>query len=131
MRIYVTSIYVDDQARARDFYTRVLGFELRHDVPLGAYRWLTVAEKGNPAATELLLEPDAHPAVSPYRAALRRDGVPAFSFQVDDLDAEHRRLGALGVTFVRTPVDAGPARMAVLDDGCGNLIQLVQMPTAG
>ena len=131
MKIHVTSVFVDDQATALDFYTRVLGFEVKHDIPLGQHRWLTVVEKGNPDATELLLEPSAHPAVKPYREALVRDGIPAASFKVDDLSAEFARLRGLGVAFTRAPMDAGPVRMAVLNDTCGNLIQLVEMKKPG
>lgn len=127
MRIYVTSILVDDQARALDFYTGKLGFVLKHDVPAGAYRWLTVVSPEQPEGTELLLEPGAHPAVPPYKQALVKDGIPATSFQVDDLDAEFKRLQGLGVRFTQAPMDAGPVRIAVLDDTCGNLIQLMQM----
>lgn len=131
MKIYVTSVFVDDQAKALDFYTRVLGFVVKHDIPMGAHRWLTLVERDNPQSTELLLEPSAHPAVGPFRQALMRDGIPAASFQVADLDAEHRRLSELGVTFTQAPMDAGPVRMAILNDGCGNLIQLVEMGNAG
>jgi catechol 2,3-dioxygenase-like lactoylglutathione lyase family enzyme len=131
MKIYLTSIFVDDQAKALDFYTRVLGFAVKHDVSLGKYRWLTLVEKDNPDSIELLLEPNEHPAVQPFRDALRRDGIPAASFQVDDVDAEYRRLRGLGVAFRRQPMTAGPVRMAVLDDTCGNLIQLVGPATAG
>jgi catechol 2,3-dioxygenase-like lactoylglutathione lyase family enzyme len=131
MRIYVTSILVDDQARALDFYTGKLGFVLKHDVPVGAYRWLTVVSKEQPGGTELLLEPDAHPAAAPFKAALVRDGIPSTSFQVDDIDAEFKRLKSLGVRFTMEPVDAGPVRVAILDDTCGNLIQLMQMKAAG
>lgn len=127
MRIYVTSVFVDDQAKALDFYTQKLGFELKNDVPVGAYRWLTVVSKEQPGGTELLLEPGAHPAVPPYKNALVKDGIPATSFQVDDVDAEFQRLKGLGVKFTREPMDAGPVRVAVLDDTCGNLIQLMQM----
>lgn len=127
MRIYVTSVFVDDQAEALDFYTRVLGFEKKHDIPLGEARWLTVVSPEAPQGTELLLEPSGHPAVPPYKAALVEDGIPAASFQVDDIDAEYKRLASLGVSFAREPMDAGNVRMAVLDDTCGNLIQLIQM----
>ena len=127
MRLYVTSVLVDDQAKALDFYTRKLGFQLKRDVPAGAYRWLTVVSKEQPDGVELLLEPDAHPAAGPFKAALVEDGVPATSFMVDDVDAEYDRLKALGVAFIREPMDAGPTRMAILDDTCGNLIQLIQM----
>lgn len=101
MRIYVTSVFVEDQAKALDFYTRVLGFEVKHDIPVGDYSWLTVVEKGNPDGTELLLEPSEHPAVRPYKEALVRDGIPATSFQVDDLGAEFDRLRKLGVEFTQ------------------------------
>ncbi|YBV97248.1 VOC family protein [Phyllobacteriaceae bacterium JZ32] len=131
MRIYVTSVFVEDQAKALDFYTRVLGFEVKHDIPLGDYSWLTVVEKGNPDGTELLLEPSEHPAVRPYKEALVRDGIPATSFQVDDLEAEFDRLRKLGVEFTQPPMDAGSVKMAVLNDTCGNLIQLVEMTEAG
>ncbi len=127
MRLYVTSILVDDQAKALEFYTGKLGFELKRDVPAGAYRWLTVVSKEQPDGVELLLEPGAHPAVPPYKAALVEDGIPAASFMVDDVDAEYERLRDAGVTFTREPMDAGPTRMAILDDTCGNLIQLIQM----
>lgn len=127
MKIYVTSVFVQDQAKALDFYTRVLGFEVKHDVPVGEHRWLTVVEKGSPGGTQLLLEPSEHPAVRPFKDALVRDGIPATSFQVDDLNAEFDRLRGLGVEFTQTPVVAGTVKMAVLNDTCGNLIQLVEM----
>jgi catechol 2,3-dioxygenase-like lactoylglutathione lyase family enzyme len=129
MRIYVTSVPVDDQSKAEDFYTRVLGFKVKHDVPVGEHRWLTVVSPQDPEGTELLLEPSGHPAVKPYKTALVEDGIPITSFQVDDIDAEYDRLLSLGVSFTQAPMDAGPVRMAVLDDTCGNLIQLVQMKT--
>jgi len=130
MRIYITSVFVDDQARALDFYTNILGFQIKHDVPAGDYRWLTVVSREQPKGVELLLEPDAHPAVAPYKAALVRDGIPATSFEVDDLDAEVERLTQRGVRFTVQPMDAGPVRMAVFDDTCGNLIQIIQMVDA-
>ncbi|MCB1466966.1 MAG: VOC family protein [Rhizobiaceae bacterium] len=127
MRTYVTSVFVDDQAKALDFYTGKLGFEMKNDIPLGDNRWLTVVSAEQPDGTELLLEPSDHPAVKPYKEALVADGIPAASFQVDDLDAEFGKLKAGGVAFTQEPMDAGPVRMAVFDDTCGNLIQLVQM----
>jgi catechol 2,3-dioxygenase-like lactoylglutathione lyase family enzyme len=127
MRIYITSIFVDDQAKALDFYTNKLGFKVKNDVPVGEHHWLTVVPKEQPDGTELLLEPGDHPAVAPYREALVEDGIPAASFQVDDVDAEFQRLKDMGVKFTQEPTDAGPVRMAVFDDTCGNLIQLVQM----
>jgi catechol 2,3-dioxygenase-like lactoylglutathione lyase family enzyme len=127
MRIYVTSVFVDDQAKALDFYTRMLGFEVKNDVPVGEHRWLTVVSPEDPQGTELLLEPSDHRAVKPYKTALVEDGIPATSFRVDDVDSEYERLLSLGVSFTRPPMDAGPVRMAVLDDSCGNLIELIQM----
>ncbi len=130
MRIYVTNVFVDDQDKAEKFYTDVLGFEVKHNIPLGENRWLTVVSSEDPGGTELLLEPSDHPAVKPYKEALVSDGIPAHSFQVQDLDAERKRLGDLGVEFTVEPMDAGPVRMAVFDDTCGNLIQLIQMMDA-
>lgn len=127
MRIWLTSVFVDDQDRALGFYTTKLGFVLRHDLPTGDHRWLTLVSPEEPEGTELLLEPAAHPAAKPFREALKADGIPFAAFRVDDLDAEVERLRGLGVRFTRDPADAGPVRMAVLDDTCGNLIQLVQM----
>lgn len=127
MKVYVTSVLVDDQAKALDFYTNKLGFEVKHDLPLGPHRWLTVVEKGKPESTQVLLEPSEHPAARPFKEALVRDGIPLTSFQVDDLDAEFGRLQGLGVAFTVPPMEAGPVKMAILDDTCGNLIQLIEM----
>ncbi|MGW5045519.1 VOC family protein [Streptomyces griseoluteus] len=126
MRINLASVFVDDQEKALRFYTDVLGFVRKADVPLGEYRWLTVVSPEQPDGTELLLEPDVHPAVKPYTSALRGDGIPATSFAVDDVRAEYERLRGLGVRFTQEPVTAGPVTVAVLDDTCGNLIQLAQ-----
>ncbi|MEU1204155.1 VOC family protein [Nocardia sp. NPDC056611] len=125
MRIYITSVFVDDQQKALDFYSGVLGFEKKHDIPLGAARWLTVVSPEDPQGAELLLEPDGHPAVKPYKDALVGDGIPAASFQVADVRAEFERLSGLGVKFTQQPVAAGPVTTAVFDDTCGNLIQIV------
>ncbi len=131
MKIYITSIFVDDQQKALQFYTETLGFEKKHDVPAGEHRWLTLTAKDAPGGTELLLEPSVHPAVGPYRAALVADGIPATSFQVDDLEAEYQRLSAKGVTFTLPPTEAGDVKVAVFDDTCGNLIQLMEMSGKG
>lgn len=131
MRIWVTSIFVDDQAKALDFYTNKLGFEVKNDIPMGEHRWLTLVSKEQPGGTELLLEPSEHPAAKPFKDALVADGIPFTSFQVDNLDAEFERLKGLGVEFTLEPMDAGPVRMSVFDDTCGNLIQLVQMTSEG
>ncbi|MFC9391918.1 VOC family protein [Streptomyces sp. NPDC057027] len=128
MRIHVTSVFVDDQDKALGFYTEKLGFVKKTEVPLGDYRWLTVVSPETPDGTELLLEPDAHPAAKAYAKALRDDGIPATSFAVDDVRAEYERLSALGVRFAQGPTEAGPVTIAVLDDTCGNLIQIVQLP---
>ncbi|MFJ4826235.1 VOC family protein [Streptomyces bacillaris] len=126
MRIHLTSVFVDDQEKALRFYTDVLGFEKKHDVPMGGEdRWLTVVSPEDPDGTELLLEPDKHPAVKPYTNALAEDGIPAASFAVDDVRAESDRLRALGVRFTQEPLTMGPVTTAVLDDTCGNLIQIV------
>ncbi|WP_206506040.1 VOC family protein [Streptomyces chrestomyceticus] len=126
MRIYVTSVFVDDQAKALSFYTEKLGFVKKHDVPLGGEaRWLTVVSPEDPDGTELLLEPSGHPAVQPYKTALVQDGIPAASFAVDDVRAEFERLRGLGVAFTQEPLEMGTVTTAVLDDTCGNLIQIV------
>jgi catechol 2,3-dioxygenase-like lactoylglutathione lyase family enzyme len=125
MRIQLTSIYVDDQRAALAFYTDVLGFIKHHDIPLGDHSWLTVVSPDSPDGPELLLEPSVHPAVKPYRDALVEDGIPLAQFAVDDVEAEYRRLTGRGVTFSQPPTDVGPAVVAVLDDTCGNLVQLI------
>jgi catechol 2,3-dioxygenase-like lactoylglutathione lyase family enzyme len=123
-RITVTSVYVDDQDKALRFYTDVLGFVKKTEIPLGEARWLTVVSPEDVDGTELLLEPDGHPAVRPFKQALQADGIPFTSFGVDDVNAEHERLRALGVRFTQAPLDAGPVTTAVFDDTCGNLIQI-------
>jgi catechol 2,3-dioxygenase-like lactoylglutathione lyase family enzyme len=125
MRIHVTSVFIDDQDKALAFYTDVLGFEKKTEIPLGGARWLTVVSPEDPDGTELLLEPDGHPAVGPYKRALVEDGIPAASFAVDDVAAEHRRLADLGVRFTQEPMTMGDVTTAVFDDTCGNLIQIV------
>jgi catechol 2,3-dioxygenase-like lactoylglutathione lyase family enzyme len=126
MKIVVTSVLVDDQAKALRFYTEMLGFRPKEDVPLGEYRWLTVVSPLEANGVELLLEPDAHPAAKPFKAALVADGIPLTSFGVDDVKAEHKRLVGLGVRFTQPPVAMGPVTTAVFDDTCGNLIQIAQ-----
>lgn len=126
MRIVVSSIFVDDQDKALAFYTKKLGFVKKREVPLGTHRWLTVVAPDNQDGTELVLEPDSHPAVGPFRSALVKDGIPFTSFAVDDIQAEYKRLQADGVVFTQPPVKMGPVTTAVLDDTCGNLIQLAQ-----
>ena len=127
MRIYVTSVFVDDQRKALEFYTDVLGFQKKRDIPLGSASWLTVVSPEQPDGTELLLEPSDHPAVRPYKKALVEDGIPATSFAVDDIQAEFDRLRSKGVRFTQEPTQMGVVSTAVFDDTCGNLIQIVQL----
>ena len=130
MRINVTSIFVDDQAAALTFYTDVLGFVKKTEVPAGEFLWLTVVSPEEPDGVELLLEPSAHPAVPPYKKALVADGIPAAQFAVGDVQAECARLKGLGVTFTQEPTEMGPVTTAVFDDTCGNLIQIAAMREA-
>ncbi len=127
IRIRVTSVFVNDQAKALAFYTDKLGFVKKQDVPLEAYRWLTVTAAAEPDGVELLLEPNAHPAAQAYQAAIYADNIPATAFDVDDIDAEVARLTGLGVAFQGPIADYGVVRVAVLDDTCGNWIQLQAM----
>jgi catechol 2,3-dioxygenase-like lactoylglutathione lyase family enzyme len=126
MRIGVTSVLVDDQDKALRFYTDVLGFVKKTEVPLGEARWLTVVSREDPDGLELLLEPDGHPAAKPFKRALVEDGIPFASFGVNDVNAEYKRLVGAGVRFTQPPVDLGPVATAVFDDTCGNLIQIAQ-----
>lgn len=127
IRIHMTSVFVNDQEQALRFYTEVLGFEPRTDVPIGnGDRWLTVGAPGQDGV-ELLLEPATHPAVGPYRDTVTSDGIPLASFSVADVHAEYDRLVEAGVTFTQPPTAMGPVTTAVLDDTCGNLIQLITL----
>ena len=124
MKITITSIFVDDQDSALAFYTDVLGFEVRHNVPMGEHAWITVVSPSFPDGPELLLEPSSHPAVAPYRNALKQDGIPLAQFGVDDVKGEYERLTAKGVTFTQPPTDLGEYAIASFDDTCGNLIMI-------
>ena len=124
MRITGASVMVDDQQKALRFYTETLGFQLKHNIPLGEHAWITVVSAEAPEGVQLSLEPDAHPAARPFKKALVEDGIPWTSFTVDDVKAEHERLAARGVRFVQPPTDLGTVITAVLDDSCGNLIQI-------
>jgi catechol 2,3-dioxygenase-like lactoylglutathione lyase family enzyme len=126
MRINLTSVLVDDQDKALRFYTDVLGFAKKTEIPLGHHRWLTVVSADDPNGTELALEPDEHPAAKPFKAALVDDGIPFTSFAVDDVQNEFERLSRLGVRFTQDPAQMGPVTTAVFDDTCGNLIQIAQ-----
>lgn len=126
MRIYVTSVFVDDQQHALEFYTTKLGFEKKSDIPLGEYRWLTIVPPDQKDGVELLLEPSAHAAVPAFKQALVQDGIPFTSFEVDDVEQEYSRLRSVGVKFMQEPVAVAKVITAVFDDTCGNLIQIVQ-----
>jgi catechol 2,3-dioxygenase-like lactoylglutathione lyase family enzyme len=127
MRIVVTSVFVDDQDKALEFYTNVLGFVKKTEIPLGAARWLTVVAPDDPDGTELLLEPEGHPAVGPFKRALVDEGIPFTSFAVENVHSEYDRLRSRGVHFTQPPVEMGPVTTAVLDDTCGNLVQIATM----
>lgn len=128
IKIAVTSVFVEDQDAALAFYADVLGFEQRNDIALGGDdRWLTVASPAGPEGVELLLEPNGNPIAKAYQQGTFEAGIPATTFAVDDLHAEHARMAALGVTFTMEPTAAGPVSTAVFDDTCGNLIMLTQL----
>ena len=126
MRINLASVMVDDQDKALKFYTEVLGFVKKVEIPMGEHRWLTVVSPEDADGTQLVLEPDSHPAAGPFKRALMEDGIPFTSFAVDDVQAEFDRLKGLGVTFTQEPTAMGPVTTAVFDDTCGNLIQIAQ-----
>jgi catechol 2,3-dioxygenase-like lactoylglutathione lyase family enzyme len=125
VKIKLTSIFVEDQQKALDFYTKILGFLKSHDIPVGEFRWLTVKSPEG-GETELSLEPNANPAARTYQDALFRQGIPATAFEVDDIETEFQRLSDLGVVFTGEPTKAGPVTLAVFADTCGNLIQIYQ-----
>lgn len=124
MKIVVTSVMVDDQDKALEFYTKKLGFVKKKEIPMGKFRWLTVVSPEDSEGTELGLEPDEHPAAKPFKQALVKDGIPFQSFGVSDVQAEYERLSAAGVRFTQPPTEMGPVTVAVFDDTCGNLIQI-------
>ena len=126
MRIKLTSVMVDDQDKARRFYTDVLGFRKKHDIPVGEYKWLTVVSTEGPDDIELSLEPNANPAAKTFQQAMFAQGIPLAAFEVSDIRAEFSRLTSHGVAFTREPTPAGPVTIAVFSDTCGNLIQLYQ-----
>ena len=124
MRIKLTSVTVNDQAKALAFYTEVLGFVLKRDDPAGEYRAITVEARDNPGGVEMMLEPNAHPASKAFQETLHKEGIPAAIFFVDDLDQEYKRLTGLGVQFLQEPVRSEWGYQAVLDDTCGNYLVL-------
>ncbi len=126
MQITLTSLMVEDQEKALAFYTNIIGFEKKHDIPMGAFRWLTVTAPEGIAGVELVLEPMAFPPARTYQQALYEAGIPATAFITQDIAAEYARLKALGVVFRGEPVNAGPVTVVLFEDTCGNLINLVQ-----
>lgn len=127
MKIKLSTVFVDDQTKALRFYTNVLGFVPSHDIPVGEYRWLTVRSPEG-GETELSLEPNANPTARAYQEGLFAQGIPATAFEVDDIEAEFRRLSDAGVAFMMKPTPAGPVTMALFADTCGNVIQIYQPP---
>ena len=127
MRIKLTSVLVNDQEKALTFYTDILGFIKKTDVPVGEGRWLTVVSPDGPDDIELLLEPNGNLAAKTYQDALFKQGIPLTSFNVEDTRAEYDRMKALGVVFTMPPTQMGPALVAIFDDRCGNLIQIYQV----
>ena len=130
MKIQLTSVMVDDQEKALSFYTQVLGFVKKRDIPVGEYRWLTVVSPEDPGDVELLLEPNSKPAAKTFQKAIFDQGIPLTAFAVDDIQSEYARLKKLGVEFTMEPTDMGMTSAAVFEDTCGNLIQIYQV-TAG
>jgi predicted enzyme related to lactoylglutathione lyase len=127
MRIKLTSIMVDDQAKALKFYTEVLGFQKKQDFPAGQYRWITVVSPEGPDDLELALEPNANPAAKTFQKAMFDQGIPLAAFETSDVRADFKRIKSLGVAFTTEPIRAGPVMIAVFSDTCGNLIQLHQL----
>ena len=127
MKMYIKSIPVEDQRKALDFYTGILGFSVKHDIPMGEFSWLTLTSPEEPDGVELALEPNQHPAMKTFQEAMMADGIPFTAFRVDDLQAEVDRLEAMDVVFTQGPKKAGPAATAIFKDGCGNLIQLIEL----
>lgn len=126
MKMYIKSVMVDDQAKALAFYTDVLGFRVKQNIPMGEHSWITLVSPDESGEVELALEPNAYPAAAEFQAKLMADGIPWTAFRVDDIKAEHVRLTAAGVAFTQAPTQAGEVRLAVFDDTCGNLIQLIE-----
>jgi len=127
MKIKLNSIFVDDQDKALAFYTEKLGFVKKHDIPLGEFKWLTVVSPEEPDGTELVLEPNDNPTASTYQQGLFEQGIPITAFTVNNIQADYERLKGLGVEFTMEPTNAGTTTIAVLNDTCGNLIQIFQM----
>lgn len=128
MKIRLQSVFVDDQEKARRFYTDVLGFRVSKDVPVGEFRWITLVSPDGPDSLELVLEPNANPAARTFQDAMFEQGIPLAAFEVDDIEGEVERLKSHGVVFTKEPTAAGPVTIAIFADTCGNLVQLYQPP---
>lgn len=126
MRMYIKSVIVDDQKKAKEFYTKVLGFKVKHDIPMGEHNWLTLISPEEDNSIELALEPNVYPAAKSLQASLVKDGIPYTAFSVADIDKEYERLSAKGVEFTSPPKDMGDFKLAVFNDTCGNLIQIIE-----
>lgn len=126
MKIIVTSIFVDDQDKALEFYTKTLGFQVKHDVPSGEFRWIALVSPEDQDGTELILEPNNHPAAKEYQQKLFADGIPVTMFGVENINEEYDRLSNLGVEFKMKPTNVGQVTIAIFNDTCGNLIQIAQ-----
>lgn len=127
MKMYIKSVIVNDQQKALAFYTKTLGFIVKHNIPMGEFSWITLVSSEEPDGVELGIEPNQHPASRTFQAALMADGIPWTAFSVDDIGSEFKRLEEAGVTFTQKPTKAGGATTAIFDDTCGNLIQLIEL----
>ena len=127
MKIKLNSIFVDDQDKALKFYTEILGFKKKMDIPFGKFRWLTVVSKEEPEGTQLVLEPSNNPAVVTFKKAIYEQGIPVTAFEVDDIDKEYNRLIKLGVKFRKEPTKIDKVTMTMFEDTCGNLIQIYEV----
>lgn len=126
MRLRLTSLMVNDQDRALKFYTEIVGFQKKHEIPVGEYRWITVVSPEGPDELELSLEPNANPAARAFQEAMFSQKIPLAAFETSDIDGDYKRLSSLGVVFLSEPTLAGPVKIAIFSDTCGNLIQLYQ-----
>lgn len=126
MRLRLTSLMVNNQDQALKFYTEILGFQKKHEIPVGEYRWITVVSPEGPDELELSLEPNANPAAKAFQEAMFAQKIPLAAFETADIDGDHKRLSSLGVVFLSEPTQAGPVKIAIFSDTCGNLIQLYE-----
>jgi catechol 2,3-dioxygenase-like lactoylglutathione lyase family enzyme len=124
--MYIKSVIVDDQKKAKEFYTNILGFKVKHDIPMGEHNWLTLISPEEDNSIELALEPNVYPAAKSLQASLMKDGIPYTAFSVADMDKEYERLSSKGVEFTSPPKDMGDFKLAVFNDTCGNLIQIIE-----